>query len=99
VLNPLRADLINTERDNMPTKITSIEKLKNFADGGCECFILLRGCLKSSKHIMYDKEANEFDVVNYIDGSLQSLTEKELMDKEITNIGYAMTIGALYLDN
>ena len=85
-----------SECDKMPTKIESIEELKKLAENGCECFILLRGNLRSSKHIYYDKDTNQFEIINYIDGSEQCLSEIELMEKGYTNIGYAMKNGALY---
>ena len=83
----------------MPTKITSIEQLKTLAKDRCECFILLGGRLRSSKHIWYDEEANQFEIINYIDDSEQCLYEQELMNKDITHIGYAMKNGALYKDD
>lgn len=83
----------------MPTKIESIEELKKLAQNGCECFILLRGNLRSSKHIWYDDDSNQFEIISYIDDSEQCLSELELMDEGYTNIGYAMKKGALYKDD
>ena len=83
----------------IPTKIESIEQLKEKAVNGCDCFILLNGCLRSSKHIWYDPECNDFEIIHMIDGSEEILTEKQLMDKEFSNIGHAMTKGALYKDD
>ena len=80
----------------MPARIESIEHLKEISTNGCDCFILLQGYLRSSKHIWYDKESNQFEIINMIDDSEQTLTEQELMDKEFTNIGYAMVNGALF---
>ena len=82
----------------MPTKITSVEQLKNLAKNGCDCFILLRGNLRSSKHVWYCEEG-QFEIINYIDGSEQYLTEKKLMDKTFTNIGEAMMKGAFFKDD
>ena len=83
----------------MVTKIESIEQLKKLTANGCDCFILLIGNLRSNKHIWYDDESNRFEIINYIDGSEQALTEQQLMDKGYTNIGYAMTRAALYKDD
>ena len=82
----------------MTKQITSIEELKNLAADGCDCFILLNHNLRSSKHIRYDKDATRFEILNHIDDTEQVLTEEELMNKDLTNIGYAITKGALYLD-
>lgn len=82
----------------MPIRIQSVEELKKIAKNGCDCFILLNGCLRSSKYIQYDDEENTFYVCNYIDDSEETLTEQQLMDRDYTNIGYAMTKGALFMD-
>ena len=83
----------------MATKIKSIEPLKKQAINGCDCFILLNCILRSSKHIWYDKDAKLFEIINLIDCSEQVLSETEIMDKNFTNIGNAMTNGALYKDD
>jgi hypothetical protein len=86
---------------HMPKKITSMEQLKREAkdqwDG--EFFILLKGNLRSSKRIVWDEEEKRFFIINFIDDSEQELTEAQLMDKGYTNIGYAMTKGALFKDD
>jgi len=82
----------------MPTRIESLEQLKELARKGCDCFILLNGHLRSSKHIHYDEDSKKFEIFNYIDDREQTLTEKQLMEKDYTNIGYAMTRGALFKD-
>ena len=83
----------------MTKKIKSWEQLKDLAgsDNGCDCFIKISGGLKSSKHITYDGQ-DEFFVLNLIDESKQVLTEKQMKDKDVTNIGFALNVGALYLD-
>ena len=85
----------------MPKKITSIEQLKKESkdqwDG--EFFILLNGNLRSSKRIVWEEEEKQFFIINFIDDSEQELTETQLMDKRYTNIGYAMTKGALFKDD
>ncbi len=85
----------------MPKKITSMEQLKKESkdqwDG--EFFILLNGNLRSSKRIVWEEEEKQFFITNFIDDSEQELTEAQLMDKRYTNIGYAMTKGALFKDD
>jgi hypothetical protein len=84
----------------MPKRITSLEELKGEAQGkqDAEFFIRLKGCLRSTKHIVWDEEDKRFFIFNYIDDTEQMLTEAQLMDREYTNIGYAMTKGALFKD-
>jgi len=80
----------------MPSRITSIEQLKAEAEQGAEFFILLNHGLRSSKGIVWDAEAKKFHVFNHIDQTEQHLTERQIMDKSHTNIGYAMKKGALF---
>jgi len=82
----------------IPTKIESIEQLKEKAVTGCDCFILLKGNLRSSKHIWYDKDSGHFEIFNMIDDTEQILNESELMDSDCTNIGLAIKNGVLYED-
>jgi len=85
----------------MPKKITSMEQLKREAKDqwDAEFFILLRGYLRSSKRIVWEEEERKFFIINFIDDTEQELTEAQLMDKGYTNIGYAMTKGALFKDD
>ena len=85
----------------MPKRITSLEQLKKEARGdqNAEFFILLNGYLRSSKRIVWDEEEKQFFIFNYIDDTEQVLTEAQLMDKGFTNIGFAMTRGALFKDD
>lgn len=76
-------------------KIRSIEELKGYAfEKNLDCFIALNGGLRSSKGIYFT--GKRFEILNEIDGTTQNLTEKELMDKDFTNIGQALLNGALY---
>jgi len=79
-------------------KINSIEELKTMAslDGGLDCFILLKSGVRSSKHISYDINPDEFWIDNFIDGSFQKLEENELETK--TNIIEAIKKGAFYTE-
>ena len=77
--------------------ITTIEQLKAMAsaDGGQECYILLEGGLRSSKHITYYAVDKKFKVENFIDDSVQILSEAEIIDPQRTHIGEAMLKGSL----
>jgi hypothetical protein len=81
-------------------RIRTIEQLKELAkDGdGLDCFILLNGGLRSSKHIRYYPDDNSFFVLNLIDDSEQELAESQILDSAYTNIGEAMRKGALIMD-
>jgi len=78
-----------------------MEQLKREAKDqeDAEFFILLRGYLRSSKRIVWEEDEKKFFIINFIDDSKQELTEAQLMDKGYTNIGYAMTKGALFKDD
>lgn len=77
------------------TRINNIDELKSLSkEGPIECFILLRGGLRSSKDIDYDSVKQRFTIYNSIDDSEQYLSEKELHTD--TNIGMALDNGALY---
>ena len=81
-------------------RIRTIEQLKELAmdEDGLDCFILLNGSLRSSKHIRYYPDDNSFFVLNLIDDSEQKLTESQILDSACTNIGEAMSKGALIMD-
>jgi hypothetical protein len=79
----------------MPTRITVMEQLKAEAEQGAEFFILLNRGFRSSKDIVWDAEANKFHIFNQIDKTVQHLNERQLMDRDFTNIGFAMKRGAL----
>lgn len=83
----------------MATQVKSVNQLKTIlADGETkDFFILLHFGLRSSKAISFDGD-NTFYVLNEIDGTEQELTEQELMNSDITNIGKAINNGAFYLD-
>jgi len=80
-------------------KIKSMQQLKRESKGGAEFFILLRFNLRSTKWIEWNEENMVFDVISFIDGSEQILTEKQLMDQEWTNIGFAITSGWLFKED
>ena len=76
-----------------------MQQLKRESKDGAEFFIRLRFNLRSTKWIEWDKQNKVFNVINFIDGSEQILTEKQLADKEFSNIGHAITNGWLYKDH
>ena len=80
-------------------KIKSMQQLKRESKGGAEFFILLRFNLRSTKWIEWDVQNRVFDVINFIDGSEQILTEKQLMDQGWTNIGHAINSGWLFKED
>ena len=83
----------------MAKQVKSVNQLKTILTDGetKDFFILLNYGLRSSKAISFDGD-NTFYVLNEIDGTEQELTEQELMDSDITNIGKAINNGAFYLD-
>ena len=78
-----------------------MEQLKKEARGeqDVEFFILLKGYLRSSKRIVWEEGEKKFFIINFIDETEQELTEAQLMDRDYTNIGFAMTKGALFKDD
>ena len=87
-----------TNQKTKDRRIRTIEQLKELAKNGLDCFILLNGGLRSSKHIKYYPDDNSFYVFNLIDDTEQELTESQILDKAYTNIGDAMEKGALIMD-
>ena len=87
-----------TKQKNKDRQIITIDQLKELATKGLDCFILLNGGLRSSKHIRFYPDDNSFYVLNLIDDSEQILTEAQILDSEYTNIGEAMRKGALIMD-
>ena len=88
------------KQETKDRRIKTIEQLKELAkdENGLDCFILLNGGLRSSKHIRYFPDDNSFYVLNLIDDSEQELTESQLLDSKYTNIAEAMEKGALIID-
>ncbi len=87
-----------SKQETKDRRIKTIEHLKELAKNGLECFILLNGGLRSSKHIRYYSDDNSFYVLNLIDDSEQELTEAQILDSGYSNIGEAMKKGALIKD-
>ena len=89
-----------TNQKTKDRRIKTIMQLKELAktDNGLDCYILLNGGLKSSKHIRYWPDDNSFFVLNLIDDSEQELTESQILDSAYSNIGEAMKKGCLIMD-
>jgi hypothetical protein len=89
-----------TKKETMNKRIRTIGQLKELAkdESGLDCFILLNGCMRSSKHIRYYPDDNSFFVLNLIDDSQQELTESQILDGAYSNIGQAMKKGSLIMD-
>ena len=89
-----------TKQETKDRRIRTIEQLKELAadENGLDCFILLNGGLRSSKHIRYWPDDNSFYVFNLIDDSEQELTQSQILDSAYSNIGEAMKKGALIMD-
>ena len=88
------------KQETKDKQIRTIKQLKELAktDNGLDCYILLNGGLKSSKHIRYWPDDNSFFVLNLIDDSEQELTESQILDSAYSNIGEAMKKGCLIMD-
>ena len=71
-------------------RITSIEELKQEADGEADFALLLQFGLFSRKTIRYDDATKLFSIWNHIDDTGEELTEDELRK---TNIGRAIRKG------
>ena len=80
-------------------KIKSLGQLKEESRGGAEFFIILRFNLRSTKYIEWDRQERVFYVINFIDGTEQTLNKKQLFDQQYTNIGRAIKSGWLYKDH
>ena len=79
------------------TRVNSLDELKQMCDGmSKDFFIQLNFGFRSSKNISYNKSTDTFYIFNEIDDTEQELNSKTIMDEDYTNIGKAITFGALY---
>jgi hypothetical protein len=76
------------------TDLTHLNKL--IEEEKHEFFIALNGGIRSDKAIFFGDEEGTYFIINYIDDSEQTLTKDELFNKDLTNIGYALSVGSLY---
>lgn len=78
------------------TKVESVAHLREMVQAGHhDFFIDLQFGLRSSKTVDVDEDGR-FYIVNEIDYTEDVLTEEDLMDERMTNVGYAITKGAFY---
>ena len=75
-------------------QITSLEELIDTIQSGNHDFFIGGGLCRSSKYIEYDDDT--FYIINEIDDTEQTLTSKELFNKDYTNIGIAINNGNFY---
>lgn len=80
-------------------KYKQIETLKELQTGSpIDCFISLNFGVISRKTITWSKKEKKFYVWNHIDDTDIRLSEEEIMDESLTNIGRALRLNALYYD-
>jgi hypothetical protein len=75
-------------------QINSLEELIETIQSGNHDFFIGGGLLRSSKYIEYNND--NFYIYNEVDDTEQTLTSKELFDKDCTNIGFAINQGCFY---
>ena len=74
-------------------RVKSLEHLKKEClQRDRECFISLRGGLRSSKCVYFS--GTEFEITHYVDGHSEAITPRSLMK---TNIGEAIKQGAFFI--
>lgn len=76
--------------------VKSVQHLKELIDK--EYFdyaLLLNGGAFSHKTIGYDELTKKFTITNHIDDTDQELTEEEILDDSLTNIGKAIPLNSL----
>lgn len=78
------------------TKVESVAHLREMVQAGHhDYFIALNFGLRSSKYINLLQDGR-FSIVNEADDTEDVLTEEDIMDKRMTNVGEAITKGAFY---
>ena len=75
-------------------QINSVEELIEEINSGNHDFFIGGGLLRSSKYIEYNND--NFYIYNEVDDTEQTLTSKELFNKDCTNIGFAINQGCFY---
>ena len=82
------------------TQVKSLSHLKKILlKGTGEFFTALNCGCKSSKTVSYDKKNKVYFVTNWIDGTEQILSYKQIMSPGWTNIGKAIRKGAFYYES
>ena len=81
------------------TRINSTAELRDTVKKGeHDFFIVLNYGFRSSKNIHLNKDGT-FKILNEIDDTVQNLSEAQLNDENLTNIGKAIGYGDFYCDN
>lgn len=77
--------------------VKSLSQLKELIKQGHTNYALVLGGggMFSRKEINYSEKTKKFKIINRIDESKQTLTEKEIMDDSLTHIGKAMPLNCL----
>ena len=79
------------------TRVNSLNELKQMCDGVTkDFFIQLNFGIRSSKNISYNKDTDTFYILNEIDDTKQELNSEQMMNKDYTHIGKAITFGSFY---
>lgn len=79
------------------TRIESVNELREEVAKKNHDFFIQLGYAKSSKKIYLEKDKSSFRIHNLIDGTKQVLTAEQIMDRNLTNIGYAISKGAFWM--
>lgn len=78
------------------TKVLSVAHLREMVQAGHhDFFIALNFGMRSSKTVNIDEDGT-FYIINEIDDTEDVMTEEDLMDERITNVGKAIKLGAFY---
>jgi len=85
--------------NKIPTKITSLDQLKQESMTPTDFFIVICGPLRSTKNIYYDDDTGTFRIFNMIDGTYQTLTEPEIAGDGFALISEAIREGRFYKDD
>ena len=75
-------------------RVKDIQEIKDLSQISQDFFISLNGGMRSTKNIYWN--GKKFEVFNFIDNSEEKLTEKQIMNDKITNIGKSLKVGGLY---
>lgn len=79
------------------TRVNSLDELKQMCNGVTkDFFIQFNFGVRSSKNISYNKDTDTFYILNEIDDTKQELNSEQMMNKDYTNIGKAITFGSFY---
>lgn len=79
------------------TRIESVAELREEVAKKNHDFFIQLGYAKSSKKIYLGKDKSSFRIHNLIDGTKQILSAEQIMDRNMTNIGYAIANGAFWM--